>query len=39
MASKQETLTSERRHKTIASVVLSIICIIYVMPIVTVPTP
>ena len=36
MASKQETLTSERRHKTIASVVLSIICIIYVMPIVTV---
>ena len=36
MASKQETLTSERRHKTIASVVLSIICVIYVMPIVTV---
>ena len=36
MASKQETLTSERRHKTIASVVLSIICVIYVLPIVTV---
>jgi raffinose/stachyose/melibiose transport system permease protein len=36
MASKQETLTSEKRNKTIASVILTIICIIWVLPIVSV---
>jgi raffinose/stachyose/melibiose transport system permease protein len=30
---KEETLTSERRRKTILSVVMSIICIIYVLPV------
>jgi raffinose/stachyose/melibiose transport system permease protein len=30
---KAETLTSERRRKTILSVVMSIICIIYVLPV------
>jgi raffinose/stachyose/melibiose transport system permease protein len=33
---KAETLTSERRRKTILSVVMSIICIIYVLPVVAV---
>ena len=33
MADKHETLVSERRTKTLLSVVLTIICIIYVMPV------
>ncbi|WP_316608597.1 carbohydrate ABC transporter permease [uncultured Ruminococcus sp.] len=33
---KQETLASERRRKTIMSVVLSVICIIYVLPVLSV---
>ncbi|MBR2682877.1 MAG: carbohydrate ABC transporter permease [Atopobiaceae bacterium] len=33
MATKQETLASERRKKTILSIVLTIICIIYVLPV------
>ena len=33
---KQETLTAERRRKTILSLVLAAICIIYVLPVLTV---
>ena len=33
---KQQTLTAERRRKTILSVVLAAICIIYVLPVLTV---
>lgn len=33
---KNETLTSERRRKTIMSVVLAVICIIYVLPVLAV---
>lgn len=33
---KQKTLTSEKRRKTTLSVVLAVICIIYVLPVVTV---
>ena len=33
---KQETLASERRRKTIMSVVLSVICILYVLPVLSV---
>ena len=36
MASKEQTLANERRTKTILSVVLSIVCIIYVLPVVAV---
>ena len=36
MANKEQTLASERRTKTILSVVLTIICIIYVLPVVAV---
>ena len=36
MATKEQTLASERRTKTILSVVLTIICIIYVLPVVAV---
>ena len=34
--SKQKTLAGERRRKTIMSVVLSVICIIYVLPVLSV---
>ena len=34
--SKKESLTAERRRKTILSVVLAVICIIYVLPVLTV---
>ena len=33
---KQETLTQERRRKTVLSVVLTVICVIYVLPVVSV---
>ena len=33
---KQQTLTSERRRKTVLSVVLAVICVIYVLPVLTV---
>ena len=33
---KQKTLSAERRRKTIMSVVLAVICIIYVLPVLTV---
>ncbi len=36
MATKEETLASEKRRKTIMSVVLAIICVIYVLPVVAV---
>ena len=36
MAGKQETLASERRRKTTLSVVLAVICVIYVLPVVAV---
>ena len=36
MAGKEQTLASERRNKTILSVVLAIICIIYVLPVLAV---
>ncbi|MDO5107603.1 MAG: carbohydrate ABC transporter permease [Coriobacteriaceae bacterium] len=36
MATKEQTLASERRTKTILSVVLSIICVIYCLPVVAV---
>ncbi len=34
--SKQESLAAERRRKTVLSVVLAVICIIYVLPVLTV---
>ena len=34
--SKQESLAAERRRKTTLSVVLAVICIIYVLPVLTV---
>ncbi len=33
---RQQTLTSERRRKTVLSVVLAVICVIYVLPVLTV---
>ncbi|SEH42657.1 MULTISPECIES: carbohydrate ABC transporter permease [Atopobiaceae] len=36
MATKEETLASEKRRKTIMSVVLAVICVIYVLPVVAV---
>lgn len=33
---KQKTLSAERRRKTVMSIVLTVVCIIYVMPVVTV---
>ena len=36
MEKKQQTLTSERRRKTALSVVLAVICIIYVLPVLAV---
>lgn len=36
MAAAQQSLASERRNKTIASVVLAIVCIIWVLPVVAV---
>ncbi len=36
MKKKEQTLKSERRTKTILSIVLAVICVIYVLPVVTV---
>ena len=36
MATKEQTLATERRTKTILSVVLAIICVIYCLPVVAV---
>ncbi|MBQ3380238.1 MAG: carbohydrate ABC transporter permease, partial [Oscillospiraceae bacterium] len=33
---RQDTLEAERRRKTVLSVVLAVICIIYVLPVLTV---
>ena len=36
MATKEQTLAAERRNKTILSVVLTVVCIIYCLPVVAV---